>query len=193
VVTLPPNGCYCHFIEHVEGEHHGRRPATCQQASAGEIAPLRPASRARGCTSVASPSSSSRHHALPTVVELLISLTSSGSATSVAGSARRWRASETTQVAGGRRATHERARLLPLAGARRSWLPPPPFLCCYRARRDPRRHGTPPRRRRVRQPHRDSPPRHSSLVSGAPCPGAVLAYGHECTYVHPIILTKKLH
>jgi hypothetical protein len=81
-----------------------------QQASAGEIAPLCPASRARGCTSVASPSSSLRHHSLPTVVELLISLTSSRSATSVAGSARRWRASETTQVAGGAEPrTRERA------------------------------------------------------------------------------------
>jgi hypothetical protein len=28
VITLPPNSCYCHFIEHVEGEHHGRRLPT---------------------------------------------------------------------------------------------------------------------------------------------------------------------
>jgi hypothetical protein len=153
----------------------------CQQASAGETAPLRPTLRARGCASAASSLSSSRHHALPTAVELLISLVDGGSATSMAGSARRWQENETTQAAGGCGATHESARacwLLPLASAR-AWcspflavaaavplLLPLSLLCCYHARRDPWRHGTPPRRRRVHQPPSPTIPTSPLLPGG---------------------------
>jgi hypothetical protein len=156
----------------------------CQQASAGETAPLRPTLRARGCASAASSLSSSRHHALPTAVELLISLVDGGSATSMAGSARRWQENETTQAAGGCGATHESARacchwpvLAP--GAHRSWLSPPPFLCCYRCRCSAATTleeipgGMEPRPAVVactNPPPPPSPHLRSSLAAGTPCP-----------------------
>jgi hypothetical protein len=37
---LPPNNCYCHFIEHVQGERHGERGLThlgLEAAAAGHL------------------------------------------------------------------------------------------------------------------------------------------------------------